>query len=245
MIYTLILLFFIVSLIMIALTRSKGLANALTVINSIMVIAASIYLFIHVDFPIILLSNNYFSIDMFSLYEIFITGVIFLLASIYAKGYVSLLIRDNELKESNLKFFYLAYNLLLISTIGVFLSNNLALLWIFAEITTILAAVLIVILNAKENIIAAIKYIFITSTAMLFSLVGLIFLFAASKTTGIESTLNWNELMHVASQINPKLLLFSFVFIFIGFAAKSAIVPFHTYLPNVYSKAASDVCVLS
>jgi len=216
----------------------------LTIANSLIVIAASGYLFAYRASPIILLSNNYVLIDALSLYEILITGVIFFLASLYAKGYVSLLVKENELRESNLIIFYFAYNLLLISTIGVFVSNNLALLWIFAEITTILSAVLIVILNAKDNIIAAIKYIFITSTAMLFSLVGLVFLFAASKSAGIESTLNWNELLQAAGQINPQLLLFSFVLIFIGFAAKSGIVPFHAWLPPSHSKAASDVSVL-
>jgi len=244
MIYLIILLFFIISIILIITIKSKSLANTLTVVNSLIVIASSIYLFIQVTFPISFLSNDYVLIDALSLYEILITGVIFFLAAIYAKGYVSLLIKENELRESNIRIFYLAYNLLLISTIGVFVSNNMALLWIFAEITTILSAVLIVILNAKENIVAAIKYIFITSTAMLFSLVGLVFLFAASKTAGIESTLNWNELMQVAGQINPQLLLFSFVFIFIGFAAKSGIVPFHAWLPPSHAKAASDVSVL-
>ncbi|MDD2777548.1 MAG: proton-conducting transporter membrane subunit [Methanocellales archaeon] len=244
MIYGIILLFFILSFIIIILAKSNALINILTIFNSLIAIVTPIYLFVYAALPISLLSNNYVSIDALSLYEILIAGVIFFLASIYAKGYVFLLVKENELKESNIKLFYLAYNLLFISTIGVFVSNNLALLWIFAEITTIISAVLIVVLNAKENIIAAIKYIFITSTAMLFSLVGLVFLFAASKSAGIEPTLNWNELLQVAGQISPQLLLFSFVLIYIGFAAKSGIVPFHAWLPPSHAKAASDVSVL-
>ena len=234
---------FITTIILILLTRSRSIMNLLTIINSLIVIFFSIYLKIYTN-QLLLLANNYLFIDALSIYELLITGTIFLLAAIYARGYVSLLIKEKELKESLVKLFYVAYNLLLISVVGVFVSNNFALLWIFAELSTIFSVILIVVLNAKENIIAAIKYVFITSTAMLFSFAGIILLFAASKTTNIGATLNWNELLEVAGQINPKLLLFSFVLIFIGFAAKSGIVPFHGWLPPSHGKAASDVSVL-
>jgi hydrogenase-4 component F len=125
-----------------------------------------------------------------------------------------------------------------------FYCNNLALFWILLELTTILSAVLIVTLNAKENIVAALKYVFTASTAMLFSIIGLIILFALTKQATGVGTLNWDVLMQQAASMSPRLFTFAFVFIFIGFAAKAGIVPFHTWLPQAHAKAPSVISVL-
>ena len=61
-----------------------------------------------------------------------------------------------------------------------FFANNLALFWILMELTTILSAILIVTLNARENITAALKYVFIASSAMLFSFIGLLLVSSVS-----------------------------------------------------------------
>ncbi|VVB77817.1 F(420)H(2) dehydrogenase subunit M [uncultured archaeon] len=225
-------------------SRSRKTMNYVTVLHSLSIILIYSYLLLRFNLPISVLKNNYLMLDAFSIYEILIAGIIFLLAAIYAEGYIKSLIHEKEFNKTNIKLFYLSYNFLLFSMVLVFSSNNLALLWIFAEITTILSATLIVTLNAKENIVAAMKYVFITSTAMLFSFIGLIFLFAASKSVNGVSTLNWDVLFSISQQISPQLLFFSFIFMFIGFAAKSGIVPFHTWLPPSHSKAASDVSAL-
>jgi len=244
MIFTVLFLILLTVMFVILLSSSFKIINYITIFHSLFIILLSIYLFLKVQLPVTFLENNYILLDILSLYEIFITGVIFFFASVYAGGYIECLINDNELSKKNVKLFYLVYNALLFMMILVFSSNNLSLLWIFAEITTILSAILIVTLNAKDNILAAMKYVFITSTAMLFSFIGLIFLYSASNHAGSIGTLNWNELMLISQQIPPQLLIFSFVFIFIGFAAKSGIVPFHTWLPSVYAKSPSDVSVL-
>jgi hydrogenase-4 component F len=143
-----------------------------------------------------------------------------------------------------LRLFYAAYNLLLIVVVFAFFCNSLALFWILLELTTILSAVLIVTLNAKENIVAALKYVFTASTAMLFSIIGLIILFAVTKQATGTGTLNWDTLMQTAGTMSPKLFTFAFIFIFIGFAAKAGIVPFHTWLPQAHAKAPSVISVL-
>jgi len=120
-------------------------------------------------------------IDQLAVYGALISCGIFLLASFYARGYVRRLVELHDIEVRELRLFYAAYNLLLIVVVFAFYCNNLALFWILLELTTILSAVLIVTLNAKENIVAALKYVFTASTAMLFSIIGLIILFALTK----------------------------------------------------------------
>ncbi|MEK7281614.1 MAG: proton-conducting transporter membrane subunit, partial [Chloroflexota bacterium] len=129
-------------------------------------------------------------------------------------------------------------------TFFAFFSNNLALFWILVELTTILSAILIVILNARENILAALKYVFIASSAMLFCLIGILLVFAMTTQVLGAGTLNWDELFAQANLLPAPLFTLAFVFMFIGFAAKSGIVPFHTWLPPAHAKAPSVISAL-
>ena len=154
------------------------------------------------------------------------------------------MVQSGEIEVRQLRLFYAAYNLLLVVVVFAFYCNNMALFWILLELTTILSAVLIVTLNAKENIVAALKYVFTASTAMLFSIIGLIILFALTKEATGTGTLNWDVLMQQGGSLSPRLFMFAFIFIFVGFAAKSGIVPFHTWLPQAHAKAPSVISVL-
>lgn len=190
------------------------------------------------------ISNRYFIVDSLSTYEVLVASIVFLLASTYARGYVNGLLKMGEIDPAELKLFYVALNALFGVVVYAFFSNNMALFWILLEVTTLLSSALIVTLNAKENIMAALKYVFTTSTAMLFSIVGLIILFAISKQMNGEGTLNWTLLMQQAGSMTPQLFALAFVLIFVGFAAKTGIVPFHTWLPQAHAKAPSVISVL-
>jgi hydrogenase-4 component F len=182
--------------------------------------------------------------DYFGLYEVLIASVIFTCAAVYAGGYVESLLSSGELEKGSLKLFYASWAMLLLVLALAFFCDNLALFWICAELTTILSAMLVAILSARENIDAAIKYIFIASASMLFSFVGLIFLFETSRTKLGTGTLNWTVLMQHAASFPPEMLVAAFSLVFIGFAAKSGIFPFHTWLPEAHAKAPSAVSAL-
>jgi hydrogenase-4 component F len=214
--------------------------NTSTVILSTLFLAITVYIIVQMRLPLNGF-KDYLFIDPLSLYEVLITCVVFLLAGIYGHGYIKTLVEKEGLRASSLELFYICFNLLLIVIVFSFFSNNLALFWILLELTTIFSAVLIVALSAKENIIAALKYVFIASTAMLFSVIGLIILFAMTKQTLGEGTLNWTLLMRSAAALSPQHFSFACIFIFIGFASKAGIAPFHTWLPQAHARAPSVV----
>jgi len=189
--------------------------------------------------------GDYLYLDHLNLYVELITALGFSAAAFYAKGYTDSLMEAGDLDPKNLKTFYLAFNLLLVTATIALFSDNLALFWIFVELTTVCAAVLVAILSARENIDAALKYVFIVSGSMLFAFLGLIFLFTLSELTLGEGTLSWTKLAANAARFSPPLLLASFTFVFIGFGAKAGIAPFHTWLPDAYARAPSVSAILS
>ncbi|NLE04833.1 MAG: hydrogenase membrane subunit [Crenarchaeota archaeon] len=240
-------LFALIGLAIVLLTiasKSHKQMNLLSVILPIVYLVLGFYTLFSVALPHYFWYDNYFFIDHLSIYEALITALVFFFASVYAKGYIKGSIKLGEMSSANLKFFYLAFNLLLIVVTFAFFSNNLAQFWILAELSTALSAVLIVMLNAPKNIGAALKYIFITSACMVFAFIGLILLYTLTEHIKVAGTLNWNQIMSVSPQLSPALLFAVFIFTFVGFAAKSGIVPFHAWLPTAYSKAPGPVSAI-
>jgi hydrogenase-4 component F len=235
-----------IAIVLIGICHTNRQMNAVSIAHGVVSAAVTLIVILVEPIPVtsFLIGSQYFYIDHLSIYEVLITVIIFTLAAVYAGRYVESLITEGELEKGSLKLFYAAWSLLLILIILAFCSDNLALFWIFAEMTTITSAMLIAVLSARENIDAALKYIFIASVAMLFSFVGFIFLFEVSRETLGEGTLNWSVLMQHASVFPAGMMLTAFALVFIGFAAKSGIFPFHTWLPEAHAKAPSAVSAL-
>ncbi len=236
----------VVSLVLIAVTRNHRHMNTVCIMQALIFAALAVYLALTQHVPVFsfLVGSQYFFIDHFGLFEVLIATVIFTCAATYARGYVEGLLESGELEKGSLKLFYAAWTLLLLLIVFAFFSDNFALFWIFAELTTVISAMLIAILAARENIDAAFKYIFIASISMLFAFVGFIFLFEISRVSLGTGTLNWTVLMQYADRFPTGMLIASFVLVFIGFAAKSGIFPFHTWLPEAHAKAPSAVSAI-
>ena len=236
----------IISLIIIAVAHNHRHMNMVCIAQAAIftVLASFVALFLQVPVVSFFIGNGFFFIDHLGLFEVLIATVIFTCAAVYARGYIEGLLESGELEKGSLKLFYMAWALLLLVIVLAFFSDNLALFWIFAELTTIISAMLIAILAARDNIDAAIKYIFVASVSMLFAFVGFIFLFETSRVRLGTGTLNWTELMQHAATFSPSMMIASFVLVFIGFAAKSGIFPFHTWLPDAHAKAPSAVSAI-
>ncbi|XHH09690.1 MAG: proton-conducting transporter membrane subunit [Candidatus Bathyarchaeia archaeon] len=244
---TILAIYAVLGLIVVLLTilfKTHKSINILSVILPAGFIILSLYSLGFAEVPNYSVVGGYFLIDHLGIYEVLISSVLFLAAAVYARSYIEGSIEIGEMDQNNLKLFYVALNLLLVEITFTFFSNNLALFWILAELTTAFSGVLIVMLNAVKNIGATLKYIFITSTCMLFSFIGLILLFTLTENSLGVGTLNWNTLMNVASTLSPAIIFAAFIFTFVGFAAKSGVVPFHAWLPSAHSKAPAPVSAI-
>jgi hydrogenase-4 component F len=234
------------ALTLIAISHSSRQMNTVVIAQAAIFTALEGYILLFEPLPVstFMVGSQYFFMDHLGVYEVLITIIIFLLAAVYARGYLESLLESGELGKGSLKFFYGAWAMLLLIITLAFFADNLALFWILAELTTIISAMLIAILSARENIDAALKYIFVASVSMLFAFVGLIFLFETSRSVLGSGTLNWTELMQHASVFPAGMMLASCALIVVGFAAKSGIFPFHTWLPEAHAKAPSAVSAI-
>ena len=133
-----------------AVSRSN-LLNTLTLWHVAVYLVLTVLALIRLPLPV-LAFNNYLILDPLSIYEVLITETIFLLAAIYGRGYIKSLLESGEIKAESLELFYGSFNLLMAVMVFAFFSNNLALFWILLELTTLLSAVLIVMLPVTGSI---------------------------------------------------------------------------------------------
>jgi hydrogenase-4 component F len=117
---------------------------------------------------------------------------------------------------------------ILITACGVaYLSNHIAVTWIFVEITTLSASVLIYHHRNIRALEGVWKYVFICAISITFVYIGILFLSLSLKQAGITD-MSFDMLYAHADKLNLFWLKLSFLFIFTGFTAKLGLVPMYT-----------------
>jgi NADH-quinone oxidoreductase subunit M len=131
---------------------------------------------------------------------------------------------------------YLIFMLILeTGIIGVFLSLNLFLFYVFWEAMLIPMYFLIGVWGGKRRIYATLKYVLFTMLGSLLMLVAIFFLHSMYyKAMGVYS-LNLFDYYNLI--LNPGLQIWLFLAFAIAFAIKVPMFPFHTWLPDAHVEA--------
>jgi hydrogenase-4 component F len=122
--------------------------------------------------------------------------------------------------------------------------NNLGLLWVAIEMTTLVSAFLVGFYRTKQSIEAAWKYIIICSVGIILALLGTIFFAYAMSVAGAPKSLNWTDLFAVAGRLDKNIVRIAFIFILVGYGTKAGLAPMHTWLPDAHSQAVAPISAL-
>ena len=95
-------------------SKSHKTMNLLAIILPASFIGLALYSLAFSQLPNYALGSSYFLMDHLGIYEVLISAVLFLAAAVYARGYIEGSIEIGEMDRSNLKLFYVAFNLLLV-----------------------------------------------------------------------------------------------------------------------------------
>lgn len=180
-------------------------------------------------------------IDSLSVFFLLATSVVCLAASVYSIGYIRSEVEEAKISIRKACAYFQLFNLFALAMLAVPLLNNLALVWIAIEMTTLVSAFLVGFHNAKESIEAAWKYIIICSVGITFALLGIIFFYyTSSKDAGIRS-LEWANMLSGSGAFNPKIVKLALIFIFVGYGTKAGLAPMHNWLPDAHSQALAPI----
>jgi NADH-quinone oxidoreductase subunit M len=138
--------------------------------------------------------------------------------------------------QKRVKEFFVMLLMLEVGVIGVFLSLDLFLFFLFWEVMLIPMAFLIGIWGHDRRIYAAVKFVLYTMAGSILMLVGILWLYNVTGTFDlprIQQALQENPLL-LGSQTTERLLFLAF---FVAFAIKVPLFPLHTWLPDAHVEA--------
>jgi hydrogenase-4 component F len=183
---------------------------------------------------------GYISIEPLSAWVLLCTGIVYLLASIYAVGYMRMLGEPERLP-----LFYTLFATFALTMLLAPLMNNIGLYWIAIELTTLVSTFLVGFEHAAEAIEAAWKYIMIVSAGISLALLGTIFLYwDGSLVLGPTYQMTWQVMQSVAPKLSQPVLLLAFLLMLIGYGTKVGLAPMHNWLPDAHSEGPAPVSVM-
>lgn len=223
----------------------RRILGALSIAGSAMIVLIALLIARQVYSGSNVVWGQYIFIDALSALILCLVAIIGFMVALYSLGYIAHDIREGELLESRVKWYYFWMYFFNFTMYGVLVSANLGIMWVAVEGTTLASALLVGFYDTKGSLEAAWKYIIICTVGIIFALFGTILLhYAAVPVTGEGGSLDWQTLRRVAKQLDPNLLRLAFIFVIVGYGTKVGLAPMHTWLPDAHSQAPSPVSAM-
>ncbi|NLH61469.1 MAG: NADH-quinone oxidoreductase subunit M [Ignavibacteriales bacterium] len=159
--------------------------------------------------------------------------------------------------NKSVKGYFALFLLLDTGMMGVFVALDFFLFYVFWELMLLPMYFLIGIWGGPRKEYAAIKFFIYTLLGSVFILLAIIGLYLSAKVPLGDGTqvftFNMLELMNpknylqdgILSAVNPSNLRFlAFIALFVGFAIKIPMFPFHTWLPDAHVEAPTPISVI-
>lgn len=182
-------------------------------------------------------------LDSLSVYFVLLVNLVAFLASIYAIPFLKHDKRNNHYHNPTL--FHSFLNLFHFTMLLVPMVDNLIVLWIAVELTTIFSTVLVHYQRTRLAIEASWKFMMITTTGIIFALLGTLFLINAVQNSNEEPVMRFSVMSSLEiSNLDKSFVMLSFLFILIGYGTKAGLAPMHTWLPDGHGEAPSPVSAL-
>lgn len=196
------------------------------------------------------LGNGFFYADALSALVVLLSAFVALICSIYAIGYFRHEESGGVLREAEemsgrpginkLREYYTLTPLFVFSMVLVALANNLGILWVAIEGTTLASVFLVMFYGRETSLEAAWKYAIIGGVGLSMALFGTILTYySAYRALGTDTLagLNWSVLAGNAAHFDQPTMRLAFILILLGYGTKAGIAPMHTWKPDAYSEA--------
>ena len=173
--------------------------------------------------------NYFMGADGLSLPLIWLTALLGVLCLVYSWSV-----------NSGTKVYYILFLILETGLIGVFCALDFFLFYVFWELVLLPMYFLIGVWGGPNRIYAAIKFFIYTLVGSVLMLLVMLVLFFQAE----PHTFNMLTLMQLAPGFALGLQITLFLGLFIGFAIKVPVFPFHTWLPDAHVEAPTAVSVV-
>ena len=142
----------------------------------------------------------------------------------------------NDIESGKIYFYFCMVNLLSASLMVLTFSEDLFTTYVFIEVITIAACSIVAAKENKETLKATIKYLFLSVMGSGLFLMGLAILYAITGHLLMRYT-GYSVAHLVANNMYQFPLVVSLILFIVAVAVKSALFPFHSWLPDAHGSA--------
>lgn len=232
----------LVTAIIVLVVRKPEIITKLNLVSSI-VTAALLFGLVRQVVMVGAYHRGLFLIDSLSALFLLILGFLMISVSFYSLDFMQFEWSQGHVATRLIPRYYALLQLFMMSMILVVVVENLGMLWVAIELTTLISALLVAYYSNRSSLEAAWKYVMVCSVGITLALLGTILLYYAQVQAGAltDQPLSWGDLRNEAAWLNPALVRLAFGFILIGYGTKAGLAPMHTWLPDAYSQAPSPI----
>jgi NADH-quinone oxidoreductase subunit M len=170
-------------------------------------------------------------------YHLGIDGISFLLIMLTTVlGFLSVLSSWTSIQE-RVKEYYAMFLLLQAGMLGVFMSLDFFLFYVFWEVMLVPMYFIIGVWGGPRKLYAAIKFFLFTLAGSVLMLLGILTLYLNYTLPDGRHTFDLTELMKHSHSWPLQMQVWVFIAFAIGFAIKVPMFPFHTWLPDAHVEA--------
>ena len=239
----------VISGLLITLLKRKRIIETTTIISSFLILIQGLFLLPYIlEKKTISIFDGTFYLDSLSAIMIITISLVGFLASLYSVNYMGRQYDELIVDGKKLVRYYQGFNMFLFTMLLVPVSNNLGIMWVAIEATTLVSVLLIMLYTKQGSIEASWKYLLIATVGLSLALFGIIFFYYANSVydNSFDSThgMDWTNMVENAPNFDPNLVKFAFIFILVGFGTKAGLAPMHTWLPDAHSEAPSPISAL-
>jgi len=193
-------------------------------------------------------SVSFFWIDSLSAFMAFLVSLIFFATIVYSKDYMRHEAEKGLTEKAKLPDYYFKIEMFMSSMMLVVFLNNLGLVWVAVEATTLASAFLVGFYRTRESMEAAWKYLVICTVAIALSLFGIVLLNHSITNLALVpgGSLDYSILTMrlYTSMMDVNIIKLAFIFVLIGYGTKAGLAPMHTWRPDAYSQSPTPFSAL-
>ena len=182
-------------------------------------------------------------IDDLNISLVVLTSLVSFTTSWFSASYIAHEVETGRLTRVSLRFYHAMYQFLTFAMILALCANNIGVMWVAIEASTLTTVVMVSIYRTRESIEAAWKYFILGSVGIAMALFGTILIYLAGQAVigpGTEA-LAWTELHAHAQSFDANILNLAFVFLLVGYGTKVGLAPLHAWLPDAHAEGPTPI----
>lgn len=175
-----------------------------------------------------------------------VIGIVGTLATAASIGYLDTELRHGHTDAAGARLYGVLTPAFLAAMVVAVCANNIGVIWVAIEATTIVTAFLVGHRRTRTALEATWKYVIVCSVGIVIAFLGTVLLYFAARHAGApaEQALDLDVLQAYAAGLDPAVTRLAGGLLLIGYGAKAGLFPFHTWLADAHSQAPAPISAL-